>query len=555
MFFAAVAVVEVRTMLIRSSKIVLILVLTGGAFAINACGSGGEGSNSNPGLNPTDNTEAMRNADGTDAIGFDDVACQSQATGTNAVVEANIFEWHQGQIREIKAPLTAVTSAPVLGSRHITKTTYGLRERANCEVIGSQIVCPDDFQVLEQAKPLKICRDRAVFPRTSYETVALAGLFTLNTAYEFHNALPSRMANLPATELVVLPRVERSFSVSNANGSKETRVSLITDNLAYSPAHRSGPAFLIYPKSQKAEDNGLWKDLFLWEVPWAMSHEFGHHILRSYALGGNNSLALSGLVGGQGSHGTADRHLFDATPPMFDWSRVGFRASGSGALPSPLTSMANGFRIIFGNPAQPAARSVGPALYWGAINEGFADLYARYTRNSEDGQLKGVDCFGGSRDAELPAFGDGTPKVYDERVKGIFLSTQEVDGSESCSAPDFQGIHSIGAIAAHGIDAVFESTAADVATKRAFRSTAERSLFKGDMLLRWAQKMGSQIRSNGRVTLGSFVRDAMVVAAETRAAYGFSAGELGAGQCQAMQAVMPALVGEIVGNGSLRCAP
>ncbi len=168
--------------------------------------------------------------------------------------------------------------------------------------------------------------------------------------------------------------------------------------------------------------------------------------------------------------------------------------------------------------------------------------------------MKGVDCFAGSRDVELPAFGDGTAKVYDERVQGIFLSTQNLDGSESCSAPDFQGIHSIGAIAAHGIDAVFESTAADVATKRAFRSTSERSLFKGDMLLRWAKKMGNQIRSNGRVTLGLFVRDAMVVAAETRATFGFPAGELGAGQCQAMRAVLPALVPEIVGNGVLRCA-
>ena len=529
-------------MLIRNSKILLMLLVTGAAAAVNACGSGGEGSNSNPGLDPTDNTEAMRNADGTDAIGFEDASCQSQTSGTNAVVEANLFEWHQGQIQEILSPMTAVTSAPVLGSRHITKTTYGLRERANCELIGSQITCPDDFQVLEQAKPLKICRDRANFPRTSYETVALAGLHTLNTAYEFHNALPSHMVNLPSTELVVLPRVERSFSVRNANGSNETRISLITDNLAYSPAYQSGPAFLIYPKSQKAEDNGLWKNLFLWEVPWAMSHEFGHHVLRSYALGGNNNLALSG------------DNLFEATPPLFDWSRIGFRASGSGALPSPLMSMANGFGIIFTNPAQPAARSVGPALYWGAINEGFADLYARYTRNSEDGQLKGVDCFAGSRDVELPAFGDGTAKVYDERVQGIFLSTQNLDGSESCSAPDFQGIHSIGAIAAHGIDAVFESTAADVATKRAFRSTSERSLFKGDMLLRWAKKMGNQIRSNGRVTLGLFVRDAMVVAAETRATFGFPAGELGAGQCQAMRAVLPALVPEIVGNGVLRCA-
>ncbi|NBQ54690.1 MAG: hypothetical protein EBU49_14080, partial [Proteobacteria bacterium] len=118
-FFAVVdvvvvAVVEVCSMLIRRSKIVLMLLVTGIAFSLNACGSAGQGSNSNPGLDPTDNTEAMRNADGTDAIGFDDAACQNQASGTNAVVEANIFEWHQGQIREITAPLTAVTSAPAL---------------------------------------------------------------------------------------------------------------------------------------------------------------------------------------------------------------------------------------------------------------------------------------------------------------------------------------------------------------------------------------------------------------------------------------------------------
>ena len=536
-------------MLIRSSKIGLFLAVTVAAVAANACGSKGQGSNSNPERNPTDTTEIAHNQDGTDAFGFDDASCQNQAMGANAVVEAGLFEWHQGKINKITAPLTAVTSSPSLGSRHITKTSYGLREHALCELSGSQIVCPDQFQVLEEAKPLKICHDHANFPRTSYETVALAGLYTLNTAYEFHNALPAHLNNLPLTELVVLPRVERSFSFNNANGSSETRVSLITDNLAYVPSYRSGPAFMIYPKSQKAEDSGLWKNLFLWEVPWALSHEFGHHVLRTYALGGNSTLALA-----ESANGTSDR-LMDATPPMFDWSRIGFRAAGSGSLASPLMNMVSGFGIIFGTPAPPTGRSVGPALYWGAINEAFADLYARYTRNSEDGQLRGVDCFSGSRDVESAVFGDGTAKVYNDRVKGIFLSTQEVDGSDSCSAPDFQGIHSIGAIVAHGVDAVFESTVQDIATKRNFGSEAEKSIFKGNMLLLWAKKMGAQIRSNSQVTLGSFVQGAFIVVAEARTAQGFPARELGSSQCRALQAVLPALVPDVLANGGLHCAP
>lgn len=525
----------------RTRRMRLALFVAAGALIMQACGASGNIDPGDSSYDPTDTGETLQGPDGSDSMRFDDAACQSQPTGTNAILEAGIYEWHQGQIRESVVPLTAVTSAPVLASRHITKTTYGLRERANCELSGSQVVCPSEFNVIEQPKPLKICRDHAMFPRTSHETVALSGLYTLNRAYEFHNAIPSRLNNLPATELVVLPRVERAFNVNNANGSSETRVSLVTDNLAYAPAYRSGPAFMIYPKSQKAADSGLWKDLFLWEVPWAMSHEFGHHILRTYALGGSSNLSLGPDV---------DDKLV-AAPPMFDWSRVGYRA---GILPAGGIDMALPFRIILGNPFQQGGRSVGPSLYWGAVNEGFADLYARYTRNNEDGQLRGVDCFASSRDVESAKFGDGSAKVYDERVKSIFLSTRDMDGSASCSAPDFQGIHSIGAILAHGIDAVFESVTADVATRRAFNSVEEKSVFKGDMLLRWARRMGNQIRSNYQVTLGSFVRDAFVVAAESRASAGFPAGELGRGQCVAMQAVLPALTPEIIGNGGLRCA-
>jgi hypothetical protein len=401
---------------------------------------------------------------------------------------------------------------------------------------------------MEESKPLRICRERALFPRTSHETVALMGLFTLNSSYEFHNSLPSRRSSIPSTELVVLPRVERSFAVNNASGGKETRISLVTDNLAYAPAYRNGPAFLIYPKSQKAAEAGLWKDLFLWEVPWALGHEFGHHILRTYAFGNNTNLALSGGSGIASS----------PVPPIFDWSRVGFRAPAFGSFLSNLygdpASAGGGFRIVIGNPFQSAGRQVGPALYWGAINEAFADLYSRYVRNSANGQLRGVDCFAGSRDVESPVFGDGQRKVYDERVKSIFLANEEMDGGASCAAPDYQGIHTIGAIVAHGVEAAFESTVADIAARTPFASEAQKSVLKGDMLLRWAGRMGTQIRNSNSVTLGTFVRDAFAVMAESRASVGYPAAQLGAGQCQVIQAILPALNAEISGIGSLRCA-
>lgn len=219
-----------------------------------------------------------------------------------------------------------------------------------------------------------------------------------------------------------------------------------------------------------------------------------------------------------------------------------------------MENYAGGIRIIFGNSGNTNNRSVGPVLYWGAINEAFADLYARYTRNSADGQLTGVDCFAKSRDVESPIFGDSTPKIYSSEVHAAFMSTQELDGNSSCDAPDFQGIHSIGAIMAHALNAGFESVTEDVAKKRVFGSVKEKSIFKGDMLLRWARKMGGQIKSNYSVTLGSFVRDAFVTMAEARQEAGYPAGELGVGQCQIVSSLVPALASEIIANGGLRCA-
>jgi len=99
-------------------------------------------------------------------------------------------------------------------------------------------------------------------------------------------------------------------------------------------------------------------------------------------------------------------------------------------------------------------RTVDENTIIGAFNEGFADLFARYTMDDQY-TVNGLGCLTKSRDVYSKNFLSGTEKVFTKEVINSFLSRIK-ESSESCfKNTNFQSLHSIGAIFAYGIDFLY----------------------------------------------------------------------------------------------------
>jgi hypothetical protein len=347
------------------------------------------------------------------------------------------------------------------------------------------LACDAAAKVESEPVELKICDPARTYPRTSVEGVALSSLASIETAHDFYAKLDGRTPALRRANLMILPTIEKLYPGTDASGRTVTLRELTADNLAYAPEFAKAPLFLMFPKSRQAERAGLWRDLNLWEVPWGVAHEYGHHVFRTH----------TGIEGEQ-------THL---------WSRPSPRGAASDLPPASTQSSGAG-----------RGQDV-----WNAVNEGFADLYAHYVFGSKPEQLRGVDCFDVNRDPASERFVVGTKRLTTD-VLDTFMGARAA-APRSCDEPDFHDGHFLGAIVAHGVDALFSVDAAGTGDGVA----AE----KGDLLLAWAERLGTTARAKGmaQMTFALMVRDAFVVAAGRD-------GRLGAEQCAVADEVFPGLV-------------
>lgn len=374
----------------------------------------------------------------------DDLDCMNGDGGE--VTRAPVHMWQGDQSRPINYTFTDTSARASLRGPSISETYFGLHQRAQCELDGSSVVCDGKAELLAEPKPLKICRPEGPYARASIEGVSLASYANLATAYDFYISLPERSATLLKSRLLVLPTIEKFYE---QNGATKRTVS--TDNLAYTPSFAGQPAFIIYPKGKQAADNGLWKGLNLWELPWAMAHEFGHHIFRTHtgvtSLGDQESTTMEVL---------------------------------------PIQS--------FEDEQTSSLRSVSGTEYWGATNEAYADLFSFYTHGAEPGLVKGVDCFDKNRATESSAFGNGDQKRLDEEIMNIFTSSVTATRTAGCKNPYYQDIHAIGAIIAYGVNRLFDT--AVKADQGAASAPA-----KAALLIAWSERLGVIARGTAPANL------------------------------------------------------
>jgi len=431
------------------------------AFAFSACGDGGGGGTQPPAQ--TGPVQQMRTDTAfADDYYVDDLACQSE-TGVSDIGSTPVNLYKGGAASLVPYAFAQASATDALKAPGFSGTYFGFYQSTACAEAQDAGSCTGEAQVVHDKEPLRICRSGGSYPRTSVEGVALASLANLETAYAFYETLPGHATSLAAASLLILPTVDTVY----AGGTKRY---VKTDNLEYAPSFGGAPAFVIYPKGQTAAAHGLWKNLNLWELPWGLAHEFGHHVFRTHT----HIASLSDTTEGLGSPAPI-RPFEGADAP--DLEDAGTRVTGS-------------------------------ATVWSAVNEGYADLYAYYTEGSEAGQLTGVDCFATNRDVAAAAFATGIPKALTQDVLNTFASPEKIAVTGGCDVPSFQDVHMLGAIVAHGVDQVYSAmvgaaSGPDAATKKAA------------LLLAWADRLGATVPRVGQNNLSFdvLVKDALTVAA------------------------------------------
>ncbi len=416
--------------------------------ALTGCESGGVKEKSHKDIQQITTDEAFA-----DEYFIDDLRCQDEA-GASSVGSTSVHLFEGGEGKDVPFDFQGVSSVTSLGGPGFSGTYYNFEQVATCTVPGDLASCAD-AKVTSQPKPLKVCKQNGPYPRVSVEGIALTSLANLSKAYTYYQTIPNRSKALLNSNLLILPRVEHEFS---------DRTTISTDNMAYAPSFGGAPIFLIYPKGKSSVIAGRWTNVNLWEVPWGLAHEFGHHVFRTHTQ-------IAGIGDAQG---------LDEAIPLQTFDLPG----GRGGLDL-------------------AARTVGAGDYWNSVNEGYADLYSFYVYGAAPGLTKNLDCFEHNRDITDAVFATGEPKLLTAEMLATFTSPQ-TQQTASCKDPNFQDIHTIGAVVAYGINQLFSA-------KVGGDAGADFALAKVQLLITWAEKIGNETRAVGsaNVTLDLLLQEAL----------------------------------------------
>ncbi|MCX6123675.1 MAG: hypothetical protein NTV34_02835, partial [Proteobacteria bacterium] len=392
------------------------------------------------GNNDVQREQTTEISEGVRWFGSEDPNCKDSVS----VSSATIYEWNGTAIVPKVVPMKGQKgSGPEFASSNIIGTLINASAVFNCD--GSLSRCKADENAKSDAKELVICRSNGLYKRESLEGMTLTSQYFTETAYQYFNAIPNHKPNIKPSVLVAQPKIQ--YHVTKKDGSVVDRI--ITDNAAFSKLeatkeHPEWGMFRIYPTSQKSFTSS---GLNLWEVPFVMHHEFGHHVFRHYV---HSTIINTGLT---------------------------LKASDSldTILPLGIGTKTRTFSLKSGTDSNAIAQNAVDG-----INETFADLYSYFSNNSVKDQLKGVDCLALTRDPASAKTATGIAKGLDAARMAIYLDSENATDTKDCNSPSFDDEHDIATALGQPIAKFIEDS-----------MPSADSITRGKVLLNWATRMNA----------------------------------------------------------------
>ena len=373
-----------------------------------------------------------------------DIACQRESFGLINLTSTSLYQYDpEIELSSlVSVSLKGLHSSTSLTGDLINRTSYNLHQKKDCTSsdFGARN-CDGAFEAVSPQIDLKVCSLDKTFVRLSIEQVGLSSVYHLEKANKFFNILKSPKA-LAKTFISVLPIIEYVFLDPDTNKP----LSLYTTNqLSYVRTEDNKAGFFIYPQSTDLDPQEKWKNINFWEWDWAISHEFGHHVLTE----------LTEYITGEVNLSSEEKnHPKYIAPPIISAKSMKQRQLIS-------------FDLI---------REVTKEDIVGAVHEGFADLFGYYSTGGKPNRLKGIQCFAKNRDVSSATFYNNQPKKLSASVLNTFYSSTHELSIGDCNDVSFQDIHTIGAIIAHSMDRVFKTKHPNIINRAA-------------LLVKWALRL------------------------------------------------------------------
>ncbi len=392
-------------------------------------------------------------------LAAEDPNCMTSGTSTR-ITSATIYQWDglQTSPKAVQIPGATVDDKE-FATQNILASAINYSQNYKCTINeAGERKCVNATKDNTSYKWLRICRSNATYARDSLEAMTLTAMYFTESAYRFYNSIAGNMSGISKSLLISQPKITRE--IIKTNGEVKNRVD--SDNAAFAelPASGNSPSyglFMIYPTTQgwftRNKNN-------LWEIPFVMNHEFGHHVFSHYI---KESAESTGLT-------IKARNGLDSIMPNRD-NELKQRMS--------LTT----------DTAQ---------LALDGVNEAFADLYAYFAGNSARDQLKGIECLAISRDPASAVTRAGQQKGLDQSRIDIYEGRRSsTSANNDCYEPSYDDEHDIAVALGQPLARFIETMAPQAQGKDRAR-----------YLLVWASRMQTllnQGRSN--VTVDTLVRE------------------------------------------------
>ncbi|MCX6119263.1 MAG: hypothetical protein NT027_17125, partial [Proteobacteria bacterium] len=380
---------------ISSSLSVLIIV------SISSCGQLFQKDSSD--INPT----RYSSIDDVMLSTVEDESCD-QGSGSSKIDEATVWIWNGSEAKPTNVTLTnSVNSNGGLVTPGTSYSLYNYRAESSCSENDGSIECGKSTE-LQGEKIVKFCRSNASYGRESIESVALTSKYIVAKSRSFYESLTNAKPSLAGSILVVQPQFIKNYS--KKNGEKKQLVDSDNAGFASDASVSKEGLFAVFPTSKKDfETTGL----HLWEVPFVMSHEYGHNVFHHH-LG-----ALTKKVGITLQSSRSLDHMISDNDKSIEDDGVEYRF---------------------------LADKKGADLALGGINEMFADFFAFFSNEEKSGLLKRVNCLDQTRDPTSSLTALGKLKVWDLNAHDIFEGRKSAAKRQSCYDPSFAGEHDVAAV-------------------------------------------------------------------------------------------------------------
>lgn len=253
---------------------------------------------------------------------------------------------------------------------------------------------------------LVYCKEQEL-GRESLEHVALNIVSTLDKSIFILGTigLATDVAPISIYSHPVLETTTNVYAEDDKDTVLFTQTQTMTDNAFY---YNNGLYFI--PHSQDYKDYLGDAHVDFWEIPFVASHEYGHHLFRSFFPYNQEGAALSIT--------DASKHLCFKGREMMELVDLSEKAGEQ--------------------------RAVTNIEVLGSFNEGFADMFAVYSLDKASSSLIGVVGFETERDIESLYLLNGRPKIFSNEEADAFFSTISMNGRDALAT--YQDTHTIGAI-------------------------------------------------------------------------------------------------------------